>query len=149
LKVLFSSLFTRLARHSGAAWALWCVYAGLIFYLSSQELGPDLGLLPPGVDKVLHMIEYGVFGLLTYHALGVGGWFRQRRRLHLVLAIVIGITYGVSDEVHQSFVPTRESDVRDVMADTAGAAIGAWSLARVRRYQMMLNRSESNQSIEK
>jgi len=149
LKALFGKLFGRLARHPMAAWGAWGAYAGLIFYLSSQSLGPELGELPPGGDKVLHMIEYGFFGLLTYHALTTGGRISntvQRRRLYLWLTILIAFAYGVSDEIHQSFVPTRESDPFDVAADTVGAAAVAWCLFRFGWYQRLLNRSEASQS---
>ena len=123
-----------------AAWIAWLGYAGLIFYLSSREFGPILAGLPPNSDKLIHMIEYGVFGMLTYHALGRTSWAPEGHKL-LVLAIAIGIAYGVSDEFHQSFVPTRESDVHDVMADAAGSAIGAWAVARVSHHRRKSNRS--------
>jgi VanZ family protein len=130
LKAFFGKL---LPASPLVAWLLWCGYAGLIFYLSSQQLGPELDLLPPNTDKLIHAAEYAVFGVLTYHALGASSRPWRSRRLHLVVAIAIGIAYGASDEFHQSFVPTRDSDPRDVVADTIGTAIGAWSLARFRR----------------
>jgi VanZ family protein len=133
LKAFFSKLLTQLDGRPLLAWLLWCGYAGLIFYLSSQPLGSELDLLPPGTDKLIHAIEYAIFGALTYHALGASFRPWHSRRLHLVVAIAIGIAYGASDEFHQSFVPTRDSDPRDVVADTIGTVIGAWSLARFRR----------------
>jgi VanZ family protein len=139
----------RLVRHQTAAWACLVAYAGLIFYLSSQSLGPELSQLPPGGDKVLHLIEYGFFGLLTYHALNTGGGISNtghRRRFYLWLAILIACAYGVSDEIHQSFVPTRDADPFDVAADTVGAAVGAWCLFRFDRYQRLFNRPEAHQS---
>ncbi|MDH3980911.1 MAG: VanZ family protein, partial [Gammaproteobacteria bacterium] len=33
--------------------------------------------------------------------------------------------YGVLDEFHQSFVPGRNADVLDVLADASGALLGA------------------------
>jgi VanZ family protein len=49
-------------------------------------------------------------------------------------AVLVASFYGVTDEFHQSFVPNRQSDARDVLADTAGATVAAaacalWSLA--------------------
>jgi VanZ family protein len=145
LKAFFNSLIDRVLRHPAAhwpvaAWALWCGYAGLIFYLSSQALGPELDLLPPNTDKVIHAIEYAVFGVLTYHALGTvnQSWRSWRgRRLHLALAIAIGIAYGASDEFHQSFVPTRDADVWDVVADSAGTTLGAWAVSCIRRAHVL------------
>jgi len=133
LKAFFSKLFIRLDGRPLLAWTLWVGYAGLIFYLSSQQLGPILSGFPPNTDKLIHATEYAVFGVLTYLALGTSRRSWRGQWLHLVLAIAIGIAYGVSDEFHQSFVPTRDSDPRDVVADTIGTTIGAWSLARFRR----------------
>jgi VanZ family protein len=133
LKAFFTKLLLRLDGHPRLAWMLWCGYAGMIFYVSSQQLGPELDLLPPNTDKLLHAAEYAVFGVLTYHALGASYHPWRNRRLHLVVAIAIGLAYGITDEFHQSFVPTRDSDPRDVVADTIGTAIGAWSLARFRQ----------------
>ena len=43
-----------------------------------------------------------------------------------LIAAVVGLCYGISDEVHQSFVPGREASVFDVLADGVGSVVGAW-----------------------
>ncbi|NIW80004.1 MAG: VanZ family protein, partial [Calditrichae bacterium] len=43
---------------------------------------------------------------------------------YILIAIIIGIVYGISDEYHQSFVPGRFADVVDALADTLGIIIG-------------------------
>jgi VanZ family protein len=131
-----------------AAWLAWAGYAGLIFFLSSRQLGPILAELPPHSDKLIHMIEYAVLGMLTYHAVGTVGWAPEGR-WRLVLVIVIGIAYGASDEFHQSFVPTRDADVHDVLADAVGTAIGAWILSHVTGKRRVSHGSTLGQSIEK
>ncbi|MBP8105542.1 MAG: VanZ family protein, partial [Nitrospira sp.] len=35
--------------------------------------------------------------------------------------------YGLSDEIHQLFVPLRQGDPLDLVADSVGAALGAWT----------------------
>ena len=42
----------------------------------------------------------------------------------MLLSVVSASLYGISDEVHQSFVPFREAEVADVIADMLGAASG-------------------------
>ena len=52
-----------------------------------------------------------------------------------LLAAVLAIAYGVSDEFHQSFVAGRHGELRDVAADALGATGGAalaWVWARLR-----------------
>jgi VanZ family protein len=43
-------------------------------------------------------------------------------------AILLASLYGVSDEVHQAFVPFRESSWLDWLADTVGAALGVTAM---------------------
>jgi VanZ family protein len=40
-------------------------------------------------------------------------------------AALAAVLYGLSDEVHQSFIPGRDASVGDVVADALGALLGA------------------------
>jgi VanZ family protein len=110
-------------------WMPVALYAGVIFFLSAQshpeEQLPSF-LLKEVSDKVLHAVEYAVLGGLCYRAFrwGLNGQVAARA---LIIAIVAASLYGVTDEVHQLFVPFRESSWQDWLADTIGAAIGAMS----------------------
>jgi VanZ family protein len=48
---------------------------------------------------------------------------RPRRHAWL-LALALGSLYGVSDEIHQSFVRGRQADPLDWVADTLGVLAG-------------------------
>ena len=103
-------------------------YAGLIFYLSAQSR-PDEDL--PSIlnffnDKVLHAVEYAGLGGLCYRAFRWAAGPAVARQA-VVLAIVTASLYGLTDEVHQAFVPLRETSWQDWLADTIGAVIGAIS----------------------
>ena len=110
-------------------WVPVALYAGVIFFLSDQshpeEHLPSF-LLKEVSDKVLHTVEYAVLGGLCYRAFrwGLNGQVAARA---LIIAIVAASLYGVTDEVHQLFVPFRESSWQDWLADTIGAVIGALS----------------------
>lgn len=115
-------------------WAPVALYAGMIFYLSSQSHPEEQ--LPPLLfedisDKVLHAVEYAVLGALCYRAFrwGVSGQIASQA---LLFAIVTASLYGMTDEGHQFFVPFRESSWQDWVADTAGAIIGALSWRSIR-----------------
>jgi VanZ family protein len=45
-----------------------------------------------------------------------------------VTAILIAILYGVTDEIHQRFVPPRQMDPMDLGADALGATLAAGAL---------------------
>ena len=46
------------------------------------------------------------------------------------LALLLAIAYGITDEVHQHFVPGRHMDPLDLLTDAVGAAAAVW-LARL------------------
>lgn len=99
-----------------------------IFTLSSISRTPAL---PGGMDKDLHALLYAGLSLALIRALA-GGWGRRVTPVTALLAIVAASAYGVSDEFHQWFVPLRQADAMDVVADTVGAAVStsaayAWS----------------------
>jgi VanZ family protein len=103
-------------------WMPVLLYAGMIFYLSSQPLdfiheGPF-----PHWDKVAHGTEYGLFCYLLLRALR-GTFPRPVTPALAALAVLIAVAYGASDEFHQAFVPYRDSDVFDVVADAGGASL--------------------------
>jgi VanZ family protein len=97
----------------------------LIFGLSSIRYPPS----GPAAfsDKSLHAILYFGLGVLVVRALS-GGWRRSVTFGTAVLAVVICALYGVSDELHQYFVPPRQVEAFDVLADALGAAIAAGGL---------------------
>ncbi len=112
-------------------WGPVCGYAGLIFYLSAQPHPEEhLPFVTHFSDKVLHAVEYAVLGALCYRALRGSGndvWRQQA----ISAAILLASLYGVSDEVHQAFVPFRDSNWLDWVADTVGAVIGVTVMHRV------------------
>ena len=94
------------------------LYCGLIFWLSSQSSLPAPELFPQQ-DKLVHMAAYAVMGFLAWHC------FAHRlsnRSLLVVTSILFASLYGASDEWHQSFVPGRNADIWDWIADSMGAA---------------------------
>lgn len=113
-------------------WGPVCGYAGLIFYLSSQS-HPDQDL-PSFIDlfsdKVLHAVEYAVLGGLCYRAFR-WGTVESWRHGAVPLAILLASLYGISDEVHQAFVPLRDSSWQDWLADSLGATLGAVTMSRM------------------
>ncbi len=106
-------------------WAL--AIAALIFAASSRSV-----VASPGLTKVDDKFgHFGVYGLLATLVCRLGsGW-----RAALGSLVMVSL-YGASDEWHQSFVPGRDSDVNDWIADTLGAALAIglyWGWAWYRR----------------
>jgi VanZ family protein len=107
-------------------WMPVAVYAGLIFYSSSQSRPspPALWLLVHLGDKTIHAIEYGILGILCYRAFYYAAGTAASRMAWL-LAIAASVGYGITDEIHQVFVPARDPNGWDLLADGIGAAVAA------------------------
>ncbi len=105
-------------------WVPPVVYMVLIFLLSSMPLPRAL---PEFVfaDKFYHTIEYGILSILVLRALWISMPDRGLRFL-FVSAVIFSTFYGLTDELHQYFVPGRFSSIYDVMADGIGSLIGAY-----------------------
>jgi VanZ family protein len=116
-------------------WGPVLLIMALIFYLSSL---PDPGGPPGGIsDKTAHFLIYGALGAAMMRALA-GGRAAAMVPPTILAAIVLTTFYGISDEIHQYFVPPRTPDILDVAADAAGACAGAifvTVLARVRPWR--------------
>ena len=98
-------------------WGPAIVYAGLIFWLSSQSqpLGQRIQ-----ADFMAHFLEYAVFAALLVWG-GTSGLSKPltlRRAVWLFLFVVL---YAASDEFHQSYVPYRDPSLHDLAADSLGA----------------------------
>src|SRR3989338_2637940 len=115
------------ARETRIAWSLVASYAALIFILSSLPgSNPILKGLEKYVwDKLLHLLEYLFLGILLVRALALS--FKYRSLEHLVfMAFVFGGLYALSDEWHQNFVPLRDANLYDWLADSIGILLGAY-----------------------
>ncbi len=114
-------------------WSPVVVYAAVIFYLSSlshpEETLPKV-LLDKLSDKALHLVEYAVFAVLAYRAFRWAAGPAAARQA-VLFTIVVASLYGITDEIHQAFVPLRESSWLDWVADTLGGMIGAVGAKRV------------------
>jgi VanZ family protein len=98
------------------------IAAGIWFLSSQSTLPKPKGIL--GFDKLQHLLAYMALAGAAGLWVSPEGW-RRRRLFVTVLVAAAASVYGVTDELHQHFVPGRNCNVRDWIADTAGSVIGA------------------------
>ena len=133
---------------------MWVIFAASSdrrsFQHSSRIVGPFVRWLFPHlsdetihalvmiVRKCAHLAEYAVLALLLWRALrkppelNAPSWCWSEAGLALALVAL----YAASDEFHQTFVPSRQGCVRDVLLDTAGGALALlclWAVGRLRK----------------
>lgn len=71
------------------------------------------------VRKAAHFSEYAVLGLLAARAFSTSSHSLLRLRWFVASLVLVSV-YALSDEFHQSFVPSRTASVYDSMIDIAG-----------------------------
>ena len=103
---------------------------GLIFGASSVS---DPGQPPGGLsDKGAHFLAYFALGASLVRALAAGRASAMTAR-RVAVASLLAAAYGVSDELHQYFVPERTPDLLDLVADICGGITGAAAYALTAR----------------
>lgn len=103
-------------------WLPAVVWASLIFYMSSRSSIKTVDVYWQDflIKKIAHFTEYFIFSVLVYRALS--NTTNLSKKKSLVLSFIITVIYAASDELHQSFIPGRESRIRDVVIDSIGSA---------------------------
>lgn len=91
------------------------------------------------VRKCAHLSEYAVLAMLV--------WRARRRHLRITThswpwpaaaeALWFAVLYAATDELHQTFVPSREGCLRDVCIDSSGAVAGLFLLWLVGRWRRL------------
>ena len=126
------------------------IYAVFIFYLSSlSDISTPMGFIDKqyilkilslserfglgiiteisvfaysNYDKIMHFILYTGFGIVLYLTMYFSG-NPILRKYAVILVLLIGVLYAISDELHQSYVPGRSASKADIVADTAGLVL--------------------------
>lgn len=142
-------------------WVPALVWMGIIFYLSAQPanesselskgvmrvviqtigdgLSLDQGVLHQVIRKGAHLGAYFILAVLVMSALES----KHRKNTYQIgITLAICISYAISDEVHQLYVPGRSGEVRDVMIDTAGASLGILSFIVLRKIFTQLKKAK-------
>ena len=100
------------------------IYCLMIFMQSSYpspESVPDW----PYIDKLLHIAVYALLGALFLRAFKTLR-IQHNLKLVMILSILLSSLYGISDEIHQHFVPFRNADFMDALADIIGSVGGVY-----------------------
>lgn len=128
------------------AWLMVVLWMMLIFYFSQQSVFASKGLsttitkelieiaekiIPMEkvqVEDIHHLVRknahffiyfcLGIFALIALKLSGIKGYRSS------LIALILCMIYAVTDEFHQLFVAGRGAQMKDVVIDWAGAALG-------------------------
>src|SRR5713226_2623695 len=137
------------------------VWAALIFIGSSSVLSgsntavvlrPVLWLFPHASEATLalvhflirkagHLTEYAILALLAARAFRTSSRELLRTRWFWISLLLV-VAYSLSDEFHQSFVPSRTASIYDCMIDSVGG-LTALALLAIRVRSPRVSKGES------
>lgn len=89
--------------------------------LKEEEKEPILHRAESIIRKMAHFSIYAVIGILL---MGLLCTYKIKNKWRIVITIVTGMLYAISDEFHQSFSPGRTPKITDVYIDTLGVFLG-------------------------
>lgn len=112
------SLLNKIIRY----WVPPVIWMTIIFYLSSQQKVSITYtyVFDFMIFKALHMIEYAILYFLLFRGFYSIDGQQLTINNKLIFPLFLAILYAVLDEFHQTFIPTREGRIRDVVIDASG-----------------------------
>ena len=103
-------------------------YMLLITFLSHipQDDLPKSG--PDGTDYLFHFVEYSILGFLLFRSIT----YDELLIFHPFYgSLLIGISFAILDEFHQSFVPGRHMSSIDMIFDSLGILFGTFISSKI------------------
>lgn len=73
------------------------------------------------IRKLAHFSIYTLGGILIISHINL---YKITLKKKLIISLVIGICYAITDEMHQLFIVGRSGEIRDVIIDSIGVSCG-------------------------
>jgi len=119
-------------------------YIAGIFLLADSPVVSDLAPFNP--YSLLHIPLYGILTLLITFSFAP---FKSKRNnainaknpinLHFLIPGIIALIVAIADEIHQSFIPTRDASITDVLLDAVGIVLAVVLILRIYKNQKAPN----------
>lgn len=100
--------------------------------LSSEEVGELIASMQFVIRKGAHFSIYAVMGFLSF--LSMGTYIAIPFKFRLLMSSLICLLYSISDEIHQTFIPGRSGELRDVCIDFCGSLLAITLMGFVVRF---------------
>lgn len=116
----------------------WCpvvVISFIIYLFSSLPEVPQLKIKIPFLDKFQHVCIYALLGYFAKRAFAGGTSNIFLNRFAGLCAFLFCVYYGAFDEIYQSYIPSRECSVLDLLADAMGGFLGQYFYYFVRGFK--------------
>ena len=110
---------------------VWSIVIGILLTLPGSVLPNEGSFKIPQFDKIVHMGMFGGFVFLWNLYLSARPIAPKRLLRLFFIIFLIGIAYGIGSEyVQKYFIPLRDFDEGDIIADMLGASL-AYGLSNI------------------
>jgi VanZ family protein len=115
----------------------------LLLWLFPNISEAQIGVAHFMVRKAAHFTEYSILALLAVRAF-TNSSHKVLRRQWFWFSLLLIALYALSDEFHQSFVPSRTASIYDSLIDVSGGLtaliiISLWRKRRTSKGRQMMN----------
>ncbi|MFH1503445.1 MAG: VanZ family protein [Candidatus Diapherotrites archaeon] len=104
----------------------------VIFYASTIEAtaGKSLGV------NLATIYHFGIFFMLTFF-LSLTITNKKISNKTILITLLISLTYALSDEFHQLFVPGRFASLKDILIDGIGSLCAVLSIKQINKFNKL------------
>lgn len=114
---MLNSILNWLEKNNHISWLIVIFIAIFIFYMSSLE-SSNLPSNNPHINSFFyHFIIFFIFGFFLILSVVKG---KRINKNLIFIAITIAMIYGLTDEIHQFFVPGRCCAFEDILTNSIG-----------------------------
>jgi VanZ family protein len=103
----------------------WAVFMGVLLFMPGSMLPHENTFAIPQFDKIVHMGMFGGFVFLWCLCISNREMPLKRLLALFFVIFLLGASYGIASEfIQKYFIPGRDYDNVDIIADMIGASIG-------------------------
>ena len=104
-------------------------------FTHNQEINEDekeviLEKVDHVIRKMAHYSIYAIGGILLYNYIRT---LTTKTKKAIVIAILLGIIYAITDELHQYFMNGRSAQITDVIIDSLGIFTGVILMYKIQK----------------
>ena len=98
------------------------IFIAYLLIISFLAFSPNNAGINVGGDKTNHILAFTVFTILNFFAF-------RKRFFHI---FIYGLSFGIFIEFVQYFLPYRDADIMDILADSIGLVAGVLLLYMIK-----------------
>ena len=121
--VFWMAIIFKLSAQPGEQSNLLSTKVTTLIVSLAKLVRPDVNVLSLNhfIRKCAHFLAYLVLGIIVLFAMRRIGLTGKQG---VVFTLLLCISYAITDELHQAFVPGRTPKLLDVLIDSSGASLG-------------------------